>query len=104
MAVDTSSSQFVLADRSVCVKRALPRLKVAADWRAPIERNRWEVEWMRVAATVVPSAVPSILGEDRDAGCFAMAFLDRIVDGATGARWMNVVKECLEQPWRLLLA
>ena len=28
----------------------------------------------------------------------------RIVDGATGARWMNVVKECLEQPWRLLLA
>ena len=27
----------------------------------------------------------------------------RIVDGATGARWMNVVKEHLEQPWRLLL-
>jgi pyruvate dehydrogenase E2 component (dihydrolipoamide acetyltransferase) len=28
----------------------------------------------------------------------------RIVDGATGARWMNVVKDCLEQPYRLLLA
>jgi pyruvate dehydrogenase E2 component (dihydrolipoamide acetyltransferase) len=28
----------------------------------------------------------------------------RIVDGASGARWMNVVKEHLEQPWRLLLA
>ncbi|MHC4899131.1 MAG: dihydrolipoamide acetyltransferase family protein [Planctomycetota bacterium] len=27
----------------------------------------------------------------------------RIVDGATGARWMNVVKECLENPTRLLL-
>ena len=27
----------------------------------------------------------------------------RIVDGATGARWMNLVKECLEQPYRLLL-
>jgi pyruvate dehydrogenase E2 component (dihydrolipoamide acetyltransferase) len=27
----------------------------------------------------------------------------RLVDGATGARWMNVVKQCLEQPWRLLL-
>jgi pyruvate dehydrogenase E2 component (dihydrolipoamide acetyltransferase) len=27
----------------------------------------------------------------------------RIVDGATGARWMNVVKDCLEQPYRLLL-
>lgn len=23
------------------VKRALPKLKVAADWRAPVERNRW---------------------------------------------------------------
>ena len=28
----------------------------------------------------------------------------RLVDGASGARWMNVVKEHLEQPWRLLLA
>ena len=61
--------------RSVCVKRALPKLKVAADWRAPIERNRWEVEWMRVAAGIVPRAVPPILGEDRATGCFAMAWL-----------------------------
>jgi pyruvate dehydrogenase E2 component (dihydrolipoamide acetyltransferase) len=28
----------------------------------------------------------------------------RLVDGATGARWMNVIKDCLEQPYRLLLA
>jgi len=27
----------------------------------------------------------------------------RLVDGATGARWMNVIKEHLEQPWRLFL-
>jgi pyruvate dehydrogenase E2 component (dihydrolipoamide acetyltransferase) len=27
----------------------------------------------------------------------------RIVDGATGARWMNVVKDHLEQPFRMLL-
>ncbi len=26
----------------------------------------------------------------------------RIVDGATGARWMNVIKECLEEPSKLL--
>jgi aminoglycoside phosphotransferase (APT) family kinase protein len=50
-------------------------LKVAADWRAPIERNRWEVEWMRVAGSIVPEAVPAILGEDRATGCFAMAYL-----------------------------
>ena len=51
---------------SVCVKRALPKLKVAADWRAPVERNHWEVEWMRIAAAIVPAAVPEILGEDRE--------------------------------------
>src|SRR4029453_5117942 len=59
----------------VCVKRALPKLKVAADWRAPVERNRWEIEWMRIAPAIVPAVVPEILGEDREAGCFAMAFL-----------------------------
>jgi aminoglycoside phosphotransferase (APT) family kinase protein len=60
---------------SLCLKRALPKLKVDADWRVPVERNRWEVEWMRVAGAIVPGAVPAILGEDREAGCFAMAFL-----------------------------
>jgi len=59
----------------VCIKRALAKLKVAADWRAPVERNRWEVEWMRVAGAIVPEAVPAILGEDRATGCFAMAYL-----------------------------
>jgi 5-methylthioribose kinase len=59
----------------VCVKRALPRLRVAADWQVPVERNRWEVEWMRTAAAIVPDAVPAILGEDRAGGAFAMAWL-----------------------------
>ena len=65
-----------LPGRTLCIKRALPRLKVAAEWRAPVERNRYEVEWMRVAAGIVPAAVPAIVAEDRAAGCFAMAYLD----------------------------
>jgi aminoglycoside phosphotransferase (APT) family kinase protein len=72
------SSDIYLAempDRTACIKRALPKLKVAADWRAPVERNRWEVEWMRVAAAIVPGAVPEVLGEDRATGSFAMAYL-----------------------------
>jgi len=60
----------------ICVKRALPKLKVAADWRVPVERNRSEVDWMRVASEIIPSAVPKILGEDRATGCFAMEYLD----------------------------
>ena len=42
----------------ICVKRALPRLKVAADWRVPVERNRFEVEWMRVAGRHRPGRRP----------------------------------------------
>lgn len=59
----------------VCVKRALPRLKVAAEWEVPVDRNRYEVEWLRVAGQIVPQAVPALLGEDRDAGAFAMTWL-----------------------------
>lgn len=60
----------------ICLKRALPKLKVKADWHAPVERNRWEVEWMRVAASIEPTAVPRVLGEDAASGTFAMEFLD----------------------------
>ena len=59
----------------LCVKRALPKLRVAADWRAPIERNRYEVAWMRVATAVVPNAVPQVLGDDPEGGAFAMEWL-----------------------------
>lgn len=65
-----------LAGGPVCAKRALPRLKVAADWRAPVERNAYEVAWMRAAAAIEPDAVPEILGEDAAAGLFVMRFLD----------------------------
>jgi tRNA A-37 threonylcarbamoyl transferase component Bud32 len=59
----------------VCVKRALGKLKVAADWRAPVSRNRYEAEWMRVAGAASPGAVPELLGQDEAAGALAMAFL-----------------------------
>lgn len=59
-----------------CVKRALARLKVAADWCAPVERNAFEVAWFEVAAEFAPGAVPPILGHDPQAGLFAMAWLD----------------------------
>ena len=60
---------------SFCFKRALAKLKVAADWRAPVERNHAEAEWLRVADALVPQAVPRILGEDAPSGAFAMEYL-----------------------------
>jgi len=58
-----------------CVKRALARLKVAADWRAPVGRNRHEVAWFRTVGAIVPEAVPAILGDDEAAQAFAMTWL-----------------------------
>ena len=72
------SSDIVRADLAsgpVCIKRALPKLKVKANWEAPVERNRWEVEWMRTAGAIVPSAVPRVLGEDAASGMFVMEYL-----------------------------
>jgi aminoglycoside phosphotransferase (APT) family kinase protein len=64
-----------LARGPLCVKRALPRLRVAADWRAPIERNAYEAAWMRHAAKIVPPAVPALLGQVKSAGVLVMAYL-----------------------------
>lgn len=59
----------------VCVKRALPRLKVAADWQAPVERNRYEARWIREANAAVPGCAPNLLGEDARSGALAMTYL-----------------------------
>jgi aminoglycoside phosphotransferase (APT) family kinase protein len=58
------------------VKRALPKLKVAADWRAPVERNAYEVAWLEVAGRIVPGAVPRVLAQSREGGLFAMEYLE----------------------------
>lgn len=60
----------------VCVKRALPRLRVEQVWEAPIERNRYERLWLETARRAVPGAAPEVLASDDAAGLFAMACLD----------------------------
>lgn len=63
-----------LARGPVCVKRALPRLRVTQLWEAPVERNRFEYEWFRVAGQAAPACVPKVIGQDN--GIFAMEYLD----------------------------
>ena len=73
------SSLIVRVDtprQSFCLKRALPQLKVAALWEAPVKRNRDEVAWLRFAAQHLPHAVPALLGEDATDCVFAMAYLE----------------------------
>ena len=63
-------------ERVFCVKRALSKLKVAADWLAPIERNRYEVAWYQVVHNILPGAAPQILYHDEKAMFCAMSYLD----------------------------
>ena len=64
-----------LATGPVCIKRALAKLRVAADWQAPVERNRYEARWMQRANAAVPGSAPRLLGLDEAAGALAMQFL-----------------------------
>ncbi|GJD49982.1 Methylthioribose kinase [Methylobacterium crusticola] len=74
--VSSDIVRVTAAGRSFAVKRALPKLKVAAEWHAPVARNGYEVAWLREAAAIVPGAVPEVLGHDPASGLFAMAYLD----------------------------
>lgn len=58
-----------------CVKRALPKLRVSADWFAPVERNANEAAWFEVVGAFLPDAVPKVLAADAQAGVFAMEYL-----------------------------
>jgi aminoglycoside phosphotransferase (APT) family kinase protein len=63
------------AGATFCVKRALAKLKVAQDWRAPVERSKYEWAWLETAAALVPDAVPRLLGFDEQANLFALEWL-----------------------------
>lgn len=78
----------------MCIKRALPRLKVASEWFAPVDRNSAEVAWLRLVAGIAPDFVPRILGEDRLGRTFAMAYLDP--DGYPV--WKEQLRDGIVQP------
>lgn len=61
---------------AICVKRALPRLQVAADWRVPVARNAYEAAWYETIGARVPGTAPMLLGHDPDAGLLVMEYLD----------------------------
>ncbi len=63
-----------LRSGAICVKRALPRLRVEQLWEVPVERNRYERMWMETANAIVPGVAPKVLAAD-DTGCFAMELL-----------------------------
>ncbi|HEY1447263.1 MAG TPA: hypothetical protein VGF33_01885, partial [Caulobacteraceae bacterium] len=42
------------------VKRSIPKLRVRADWRAPVERDAVEVAWLKAVREVDPRLAPEV--------------------------------------------
>jgi aminoglycoside phosphotransferase (APT) family kinase protein len=76
---------------SACIKRALPRLRVAQVWEAPVVRNRYERMWMETAGAALPGAAPRVLAADDAAGLFAMEYIAAPV-------WKSVLREGKADP------
>ena len=68
-----------LPEGPVCVKRALSKLKVAADWRVPVARSGFEMAWLAVVGEIDSRAVPRLLAGSAGEGLFAMEYLDPVV-------------------------
>ena len=81
-------------DRVFCVKKALAKLKVKADWFAPVERNKFEVAWYQIASQIVPGAAPAILAHDEETMLCAMEFLD----SATHKLWKSELRDGRADP------
>ena len=62
----------------VCAKRALSKLRVAADWYAPVERNLFEARWLQVAHQALAGCAPELLGQHPELGVLVMQYLDPI--------------------------
>ena len=77
-----------LASGPICIKRALAKLRVEMDWRAPVERNAYEVAWLEAARAIEPDAAPEVLAHDAQAGLFAMPYLDP----ATHLSWKDELR------------
>jgi aminoglycoside phosphotransferase (APT) family kinase protein len=78
-----------LAGGTLCVKGALPRLRVSQVWEAPVERNRYEYEWLRIAGDAAPGSAPRVFAER--AGLFAMEYLDFPV-------WKSLLRDGRAEP------
>jgi fructosamine-3-kinase len=64
-----------LPDRTICVKRALAQLKVAAEWLAPITRNKSEWDWIQFVNREFPGLVPQPIAHDEELQMLAMQYL-----------------------------
>jgi tRNA A-37 threonylcarbamoyl transferase component Bud32 len=64
------------AERALVLKRPRQRLKVEADWQAPLDRGASEAAWLDYVSSAVPGACPRVLGYDSESFAIALEYLD----------------------------
>jgi hypothetical protein len=60
----------------VCVKRALPQLRVAATWTVPTRRTGFEAAWLAAAGEIRPEAACPVLGFAAEERVLVLRWLD----------------------------
>lgn len=73
--VASDIAKVQIGSKSYCAKFALPKLKVKADWFAPVHRNAAEYEWLQVAARILPESAVKLYGRSDSLHGFVMAYL-----------------------------
>ena len=63
------------ANHDYCVKFALPKLRVKADWYAPVERNLAEYRWLETYASIDPEGAIPLFGHSSSLNGFVMGYL-----------------------------
>jgi 5-methylthioribose kinase len=73
------SSDIVLitleSGEQYCAKRALSQLKVEQEWLVPVERNSFEVAWLRKVKMLLPENVPEVICADAQTGTVVLQYL-----------------------------
>jgi len=74
VASDIARVQIVA--QKYCVKFALPKLKVQADWYVPVQRNAAEYAWLKVVEKVAPGNSIKLHGHSSKLYGFVMEYLE----------------------------
>jgi aminoglycoside phosphotransferase (APT) family kinase protein len=88
-----SSDVFLVraaSGREWVVKRSIPKLRVRADWRAPVTRDDAEIAWLETVREADPGLAPKVVARDPATHLFVMERMD-------GRPWKTVMAEgCVE--------
>ncbi|MEQ1954624.1 aminoglycoside phosphotransferase family protein [Mesorhizobium sp. CN2-181] len=73
--VASDIAELRVGDLHLCVKFALPKLRVQEEWLAPVHRNKAEYDWLSFVGWISPANAPRLFGRSEHLHGFVMEFL-----------------------------